>query len=131
MVGRGLSFLPLPVRLAITLPVACFMIAINTMAYSNKMEFEAHQEMERSRSHHHHEVVHEQPAAFVPTPARHDPTAYYPSEHAQSDEGDGTGLKVLGVVAAAGVGASVLAGSFGLYVMVGGTAKDEEGLGAV
>lgn len=125
MHSRALSSLPLPVRLAITLPMAAMMIAINAMAWSNQRSFDTWREEERSRSH--HRVVHDELMELHPSPARHDPTAFYPSEHVEPPESDG-GLQVLTAVTAASVAGSVLAGAFGLYVLFGGATRNEEEL---
>ncbi|MEL6613990.1 MAG: hypothetical protein AAFQ53_17985 [Bacteroidota bacterium] len=111
MVGRGLSQLPLPVRLAVTLPVLGMLVFTNYTAFSNKRAFEAWQE----EGHMQREPVHVEARArhVAPAAAHHDPDAYYPSEHREADdEGD---TMVWTAMAIGGAGLSVMAGCFAIF----------------
>jgi len=119
---RALAYLPWPVRMAVTLPVLGIMVWANTTAFSNKRAFEAWEEGERSTAHHEpaRRTAHRAPAA-----ARHDPDAYYPSEHRNTADEH---LVMWTAVAAGGAGLAALAGGFGLFFLFGPTKEPEEAL---
>ena len=126
--ARALGYLPWPVRLLVTLPVVAIMAWANLTAFSNKRAFESMQE-ERSAAHHRPATQVQRVAHRAPAEARHDPTAYYPSEH-REEEGDS--LMVWTAVASGAAGLSVLAAGWGLFSLLGGSKEPEiEDLGGL
>jgi hypothetical protein len=120
---RALAHLPWPIRMAVTLPVLAIMVWANYTAFSNKRAFEAFQEEERGGAHHARAQRVDRVAHRAPEAPRHDPDAYYPSEHRDQSNGH---LGLWTAVAAGGTGLAVLAGGLGLFSLFGPANEPEE-----